>query len=157
MIIAGTGHRPNKLGGYDDATLNRLVDLATAALQKFQPKTVISGMALGWDQALAQAALDLNITLFATIPFEGQESRWPAPAQTRYHQLLDQADSIHLLSAGPCSRRKFQLRNEFMVDNADCILALWNGSPSGTKNTIDYAQKVGTPVTNLWKSWTKYK
>jgi hypothetical protein len=28
MIIAGTGHRPDKLGGYGDEVFNKLVSLA---------------------------------------------------------------------------------------------------------------------------------
>jgi hypothetical protein len=35
-------------------------------------------MARGWDLALAKAAVELGLPLFAAIPFVGQESRWPA-------------------------------------------------------------------------------
>lgn len=158
MIITGTGHRPPKLGGYDKATFIRLVDLATAALQKFQPETVISGMALGWDQALAQAATDLGIRWMAAIPFENQAAPWPAEAQVYYDSLLRKAYSCYLVTAGPYSARKMQVRNEFMVDHADHILALWNGEPAGgTYNTVQYARQIGKPITNLWASWTKYK
>ena len=45
MIVAGTGHRPSRLGGYDDYARGRLVDLARAALEKHQPDQVISDMA----------------------------------------------------------------------------------------------------------------
>lgn len=55
MIVAGTGHRPNKLGGYGDDVFERLVALARTYLWHMEPWHVISGMALGWDQALAQA------------------------------------------------------------------------------------------------------
>ena len=34
-------------------------------------------------------------------------------------------------------------RNQYMVDHAYYILAVWNGRPSGTGNTVRYAQKKG--------------
>ena len=32
-------------------------------------------------------------------------------------------------------------RNEYMVDNSDYVIAVWNGKPSGTGNTVKYARK----------------
>ena len=37
-------------------------------------------------------------------------------------------------------------RNRYMVDHADYILAVWNGCPSGTGNTVRYAHKKGKTV-----------
>ena len=34
-----------------------------------------------------------------------------------------------------------QKRNEYMVDNSDYVIAVWNGKPSGTENTVKYANK----------------
>ena len=34
----------------------------------------------------------------------------------------------------------FDRRNRYMVDHSDLIIAVWNGSPSGTGNTISYAK-----------------
>ena len=44
MIAAVTGHRPQRLGQHEPG---RLTDLAVAALKKFEPSLVITGMALG--------------------------------------------------------------------------------------------------------------
>ena len=33
-----------------------------------------------------------------------------------------------------------------MVDQADYIIAVWNGKPSGTGKTVQYAQQQGKPV-----------
>ena len=43
----------------------------------------------------------------------------------------------------------YQIRNEWMVDHSARVIAAWNGEPSGTKNTIDYANKVGVEVRNV--------
>lgn len=37
-------------------------------------------------------------------------------------------------------------RNDMIVDNADVVLAFWDGSSHGTKYTIDYAKRMGKPV-----------
>ena len=155
MIICGTGHRPNKLGGYH--IFERLVDLARAALLHYKPEHVISGMALGWDQALAQAATELGISWTAAIPFAGQESRWPVESQQYYHSLLKQAAAIITLDQGPYAAQLMQDRNEWMVNEVTHVLALWNGKHGGTHNCIRYARTQEKPIMNLWRSWVNHK
>lgn len=161
MILAGTGHRPNKLrigalDGYHPAVHARLVDLAHAALQREAPTRVISGMALGWDTALAEAAVDLGVPFDAYVPFAGQESRWPEASRRRYHDLLAHAARVVVVSPGGYAPDKMQLRNERMVDDSDLLLALWDGSAGGTRNCIDYARSVGHRHRNLWTSWMRH-
>jgi uncharacterized phage-like protein YoqJ len=156
MVIAGTGHRPPKLGGYGRDVQLRLRQLAVDALHRLQPETVISGMALGWDQALANAALDLGIPLVAYIPFEGQELAWPNQSQKVYRALLDEAYHVEVVSSGGYSARKMQQRNIAMVNTCDLLLALWNGSPGGTKNCIFYARRIGKKIENLWYDWVHF-
>ena len=36
-----------------------------------------------------------------------------------------------------------------MVDHSNLVIAVWNGTPSGTKNTIDYAERKGVKVVNV--------
>lgn len=153
MILAGTGHRLDKLGGYDDArAFQNTLWLARRCIEELEPKRVISGMAIGWDQALALAAVQLGVPFVAAIPFTGQERRWPAEAQGLYRILLDKADDAVVLSEKH-SLDAFQLRNEWMVDRATDVLALFNGSRGGTRNCVLYAQAVGKPVLNVWDRW----
>lgn len=154
MIIAGTGHRPDKLGpnGYTDDTFSALIRLARDWLHEHRPTKVISGMALGWDQALAHAALEERIYLIAAIPFEGQERRWPTRSQDAYNQLLDQVDETHIVHPYP-GAIGLHRRNEWMVDRADMMLALWDGSWGGTFNCLRYAEKKRVQVENLWSRW----
>lgn len=49
------------------------------------------------------------------------------------------------------SHNCYQIRNEWMVDHSARVIAVWNGSPSGTKNTIMYANQKGVPVVNILK------
>jgi uncharacterized phage-like protein YoqJ len=162
MIIAGTGHRPHKfrigaLNGYHPAVLTRLTDLARAALQREKPTRVLSGMALGWDTALVQAALDLSVPFEAYLPFAGQELRWPLPAQRRYHELLSKAARVVTVSEGGYSAEKMHIRNVRLVDDSQHLLALWNGIPGGgTFDCLKYADRVNRTYTNLWQSWIRH-
>lgn len=155
MIVAGTGHRPDKLGGHGVQTRLALGGLATEYLSQTQPEKVISGMALGWDQALAGAAVALRIPFIAAVPFEGVEQHWPTEAQARFHRLLAAAAEVVFVcdAQGPF-KRAFQVRNEWMVDRADRMVALWDGSWGGTFNCVRYAEKKGVPIDNLWARWT---
>ncbi len=38
-------------------------------------------------------------------------------------------------------------RNEQMVDIADAVLIVWDGSSNGTKHTLQYVKKTNKPVT----------
>lgn len=156
MIICGTGHRSNKLGGYSYAVFSRLVALAEAALKRYQPEKVISGMALGWDQALAQAAVNLNIPLVAAIPFKGQENMWPEASKKKYEELLSHAGVV-VVSSGNYAPAKMETRNEWMVDRSDLVLALWNGTSGGTCNCVRYAYQKQKRVINLWKTWETHR
>lgn len=150
MIISATGHRPDKLGGYDPHTSKRVLDFATGVLKHHQPSTVISGMALGWDMAIAQAAVNLHIPFLAYIPFIGQELKWPLATRLYYKALLQQAQLRVVVSEGGYSKAAMQKRNERMVDDSELVLALWNGSPGGTQNCLHYAMLIDRPYINYW-------
>ena len=154
MIVSGTGHRPNKLGGYGMPATVKLVNLARDWLEENKPSQVISGMALGWDYALAAAAFDLDIPFIAAVPFEGQEKMWPDESKRNYHTLLADASKVEYVCEPGYAPWKMQKRNEWMVDNSDLVLAVWNGTPGGTANCVRYAQQKGIEIVNLWDTLT---
>lgn len=153
-VVAAAGHRPDKLqGGHSLVTRRALGAVAVQHLHYNRPTRVISGMAQGWDQAVAGACVTLGIPFIAAVPFEGQEQVWPAEAQERYFRLLGHAEEVVYVSEYP-GARAMELRNRWMVDRADEILALWNGNVGGgTANCIHYAGQRGVPVTNVWSLW----
>lgn len=155
MILAGTGHRPDKLGGYGKEAAQHLRAVATKALKYMNPDAVISGMALGWDTALAQAALTLRINLIAAIPFEGQEKMWPEESRLMYKKIISRADDVRYICDPGYAPWKMQRRNEWMVDHSHGVIALWDGSEGGTGNCIRYAQKVGKPIYNQWDRYNE--
>ncbi len=43
----------------------------------------------------------------------------------------------------------YQVRNEWMVDRSNLVIAAFNHQKSGTKNTVDYAGRKGIKVINV--------
>lgn len=159
LVLSGTGHRPPKItyqgrNAYHPATYQRLKKLAVAALKHYKPDVVISGMALGWDMALAEAALELGIPLICAIPFIGQEKTWPQASQDLYHDILAQCSGIVTTCPPGYAAWKMQVRNVYLADEADMMLALWDGTAGGTANCLAYAQKIGVRIENVWDKWS---
>lgn len=164
MIIAGSGHRPDKLGGYDPKIAQRIKELAINELQKYlspgilkkdEELIVISGMALGWDTALALAALELKIKLHCYIPFIGQESKWPSDSRILYKMILKQAALIKCCSPGEYTVAKMHVRNKEMVDSCDLLLVLFDGTSGGTSACIKYAMTCNTKIVNVWPKFNR--
>jgi uncharacterized phage-like protein YoqJ len=144
MIVAFTGHRPDKLGGYKlpNDTYIRVCQKIDTTLKEFKPEKVITGMALGIDQWAASIAHKLHIPFLAAIPFEGQENAWPESSRKIYRILRKLATEEVIVSQGGYSADKMQVRNIWMVDNCDKLIAVWDGTKGGTGNCIEYAKSV---------------
>lgn len=141
--VAATGHRPEKIGGYDYYAPQRvwLRNRMKSELIDIMPEYTISGMALGIDQDFAQVSVELAIPFIAALPFAGQESQWPKSSQNYYNWLLKQAAEIVVVSGGGYAPYKMQVRNQWMVDNCELLFAFWDGSDGGTGNCVKYAQR----------------
>ncbi len=160
MILAVTGHRPDKIGGYNAAAELKLIDFAKRCLLDLQNdhniERVITGMAQGWDQAIAQAAIDYQIPFTAAIPCAGQSRLWPKLAQLKYESLIAKADAVKMVNVGEYSAAKMEARNQWLVDQSTHLLALWNRSSGGTGNTVDYANMRMREVINVWDKWKAF-
>lgn len=152
MIVAFTGHRPAKLGGYGPSPIRAAVEqVIFAELHAMRPEKAISGMALGVDQWAFEQCLKLNIPVIAAVPFAEQASKWPPASQQHYTELLSRACEIVQVSPPGYAAWKMQRRNEYMVHHCDELWAVWDGSPSGgTANCVRFAMQIGRPVRNLW-------
>lgn len=153
-IIGFTGHRPASLPGkYSDRTYQALLQTANYILTLYKPTKVISGMALGWDMAVAECAIGHGIELIAAVPFKSQSLRWPQASQYRYRELLTQTNQVIVISPGGYSQRAMQVRNQWIVDSCDQLMALWYKNWGGTKNCVDYALAVNKPTFNCWTTF----
>lgn len=153
MIIAVTGHRPNKLGGFGDDQFLLLQSFAIGILSEIKPDKVITGMALGWDQAIAAACAAERIPFIAACPCDNQDSKWPPASRAIWNELMRKASERVIVSPGAYTNQCMQVRNEWMVDRCDKLISLWNGTLGGTANCITYAQSKGKDIENYWERY----
>lgn len=149
MIIAGTGHRPSAIGGFDlpNPTYIHVCTKIEKNLLELKPDKVLSGMALGYDQWIANIAIKLKIPVIAVIPFIGQEKAWPKESQIIYNKLLDKCEDKLIICDGGYAAYKMQIRNEKMCDLCDILLACYiDNSKGGTYNCIQYAKKINKHI-----------
>lgn len=161
--IAVTGHRPQKLiGGFNlehsenQALKTELKELILAHKTEGEPLHAITGMALGVDTLFAEAILDLKqedvdgYILECAIPCKDQEKTWNKADQEWYKTILSFADIITQVSWLPYKPWLMLKRNEYMMDNADMVIAVWDGvEDGGTYKAVKYAKKIGKPIIQI--------
>lgn len=156
MRCAFTGYRPQKMPFGFDELLPECIDFKnrikeTIEMLIFQGYThFLSGGALGMDMYAGEAVLELRkqypwIALEIVVPFDAQSAKWALPYQTRYDRLLAEADII-TCTGHEYSKSAIFNRNRYLVDNADLLLAAYDGKPGGTQMTCNYAKRIGVPV-----------
>lgn len=151
QTVCFTGHRPPAFGGgFDEDTpmkqqtkafLGAIIDrLANEGFKYF-----ISGAALGVDQWAAEAVLERSFELVLAIPHDDYDGKWAQASKDHLRTISEKAQKVITVSPGPYAAWKNQRRNEFMVDNSDVVVAVWNGeNKGGTANCVRYA--LGRPV-----------
>lgn len=164
--ICFTGHRPDKLGGYEwYSDKNQQIRFNLSMLmQRFINKNkdkqieVMLGGALGLDQFAFDVCHRIKeddpdkIKLIMCIPFADQYVKWPSHCQDRYFEQCQLADKriyvdreegyqLKGIDSGIYHVAKLQKRNAYMVDRSDVVFAIWDGSKGGTANCVNYARK----------------
>lgn len=145
-----TGHRPEKLKRPEREVKEELEKNIVAAIEAGYI-TFISGMARGIDIFAAEIVLKARkanpaLHLICAIPYPNFEKKWPEDWQTRYRVILKAADLIKYISASYNSSC-FQKRNVWMIDHSAKVIAVFNGTPGGTKNTLIYAENNNIEIT----------
>lgn len=160
MILAFTGHRPEKLPwGFDETdprcrALQAAIAGAVKAAAEDGAHTFLCGMARGCDLYFARAVLELqktmpHIRLEAYLPCPSQADCWPEGDRAVWQALLLECSAVYMVEqvyTKGCMLR----RNRVMIDRADALLTVWDGSPGGTAAAIRYARKTGKNVNGLW-------
>ena len=150
--LAFTGHRPDKLFGYDYCNkdnlkmLLKLKALICRYIEKKNINTFISGMALGIDMWSAQLIISLkkrypHIKLVCAIPCKEQYKKWNKEDIVMWHEIVNNADYVYYVSEEPYNNWCMEKRNRWIVDNSNHCIAVWDGSEGGTYNCIKYAIK----------------
>jgi uncharacterized phage-like protein YoqJ len=139
MIVAITGHR-------DIENRTQIYSLLQQAYKDLGVTRVIEGTAPGADLIAGVAAYDLGIPVTSARPYN---NHYVAGEYQEIYDLLLQNSDVVIVSdvdnyAGPWV---FHKRNQWMVDNAQKIIAIWDGRPNGgTWSTCYYAHKNGKEI-----------
>ena len=102
-------------------------------------------MAMGVDIWAGQLVLEKKsvhpeLHLIAAVPWQGMAAKWKEPWHSQYADLLKHTDLV-VNVRDAYEDRIFLIRNEWMVDRSNRVIAYFNGEPGGTLSTIDYALK----------------
>lgn len=159
MELFVTGHRPDYKASQGFWAMDHMVEVAKRALDELKPSLVYTGMALGWDTAVALACVELNIKFVAVVPFLGQESIWPAQSQRIYRELLEKADWTIISSSPGYENWKMHRRNGFLIRFGEQGLALYDETKSkgGTASCIREALKREKKMFNAWGMFAQGK
>lgn len=171
--VAFTGHRPNKIGGYDPTAPMRVavteaiknsLERAVAKYGHTHEVVVISGGALGVDTDAAREAYKMGLRFIVAAPCRNQDKGggWSPDQRSSYAKMCAAAsaelaktlagngetvkEGVVYVHDGEYNYTCMQDRNVWMVDHADAVVAIWNGSSGGTANCVNYAKKVGRPM-----------
>jgi uncharacterized phage-like protein YoqJ len=161
--VCGTGHR--QLAQADARWMHDEILRILAKLEDDHGLTeVVSGMALGFDQQLAELSLVCNLRLHAVPPFPGQFLAWSEPQQNHWHELIMMAHEITPASpkdpdfANPRQVAAFlHGRNDKMLDMSQAVIAAadltklkWRNDRvvGGTWSCVEKAKNKGMPI--IW-------
>ncbi|MBQ3022493.1 MAG: DUF1273 family protein [Clostridia bacterium] len=147
-----TGHRPNKMN-LGEKEIKPLLEKAIDDAIADGYVTFITGMATGTDIWAAEVVLDRKKTnkdlhLICALPHTNFDSRRSIAEKIRFNRIIKNADFVKEIN-GNYFAGCYQVRNEWMVERVNLVIAVFNGQKSGTKNTVDYAKRKGVKVVNV--------
>ena len=146
MKVGITGHRPERLEDHEEA----VKELISEALQHLGATRLYQGMAAGVDLWSAKEAWKLKIPYAAVKPWAGHKPR--VTDRIEYAKVLKHATAI--IDVDPSIEYPgawvYNKRNEFIVDESNVMIAVWDGMPyGGTYNCIKYAWEKRVPVLRI--------
>ena len=153
---AFTGHRPGKLPWGENESDTRCTELRRRIADALETayaegwRHFICGMAQGCDLYFCEEVQNLKrirdgVTLEAALPYADHASRWKPAQREKYLELLEGCDKIKVVTP-LYSSGCLLARDRYLVDHASLLLAAYDGTPGGTKYTIEYALKQGLEV-----------
>lgn len=152
-----TGYRPQKLrylSEQNSEEYQRLYRLLTKLIKAAVAEGYdyfISGFAQGVDLMAAEIVISrrnegAEIALEAALPAMNQTDRWNDFDKGVYFVLLDKADYRKCVEQ-KMTRHSCLKRNEYMVNEADLVIAVYDGKQGGTDYTVHLAREKNR---NLW-------
>ncbi len=114
----------------------------------------LCGMARGCDQYFFDAVCDLRarssgVTIEAALPCETQADHWPRADRLRYADALARCDAVCYVQRAYTSGCMLR-RNRAMIDRAQRLITVYDGSRGGTGAAVAYARRRGVTILPIW-------
>lgn len=149
--VCFSGHRPEKLpdGGSDYSqtvrTLKSILYKEIIDSAENGYTTFVTGLARGVDLWAGEMVMELKaqgmpLKLVAAAPYRAHGSSFKGRDKFVLGNIFLKADEIVYISEN-YSRDCMRLRNEYMVDRSDKLIAVVSDYRSGTGQTIRYAER----------------
>jgi len=157
LHVGVTGHRLNRISQHQldliTPQIEPLLAHLASASRCIEP-VLLSNLAEGSDRHLARLGLRVGYTLHAVLPRPRDEyaSGFRNSASRReYRALL--GDAARITEPLGVAGRSYLRAGHALLDQADVLLALWDGAPSrgtgGTADVVDEAFRRRIPVLHL--------
>ena len=113
-----------------------------------------NGGARGFDLMSAEEVLKLkeeypHIRLHIIVPCSNQTRGWREEDAVLYEKITSSADGVKCLSPfyfDGC----MQIRNRYMVDNSQLLIAYMERASGGSAGTVKYAEEKGKEIVNIF-------
>lgn len=150
--VCFSGHRPEKLPGkgIDNNSetliikdiLNRKIENCIASGYT----SFLSGVARGIDLWAAENVIRLResypqIKLICVKPVRNQGYDFPFNDKILYRKIIGNADKV-ICTSEEYNKNCYLIRNQYLVDHSDMLIAFVKNYRSGTGQTINYARKL---------------
>ena len=156
VIVGITGHR--NLRSEDKSALLKAVKAELEKIQKLCPKSpvvMLTSLAEGADTLCADAAVELNIPVFAALPRDEKDYEKDfsnEPLERLKHHCINAAEVFVVPDGKDIPpegvNRDYQFRNagRFVAQHSHVLIALWDGkeglSGCGTAEAVSFADNV---------------
>ena len=144
---AFTGHRVMENGFKTDDLKDKIIKLIGIGYDTF-----LVGMAVGFDtlvfNILEEIRKNKNIRIIACVPCLSQPLKFNEKQKIEYDRIMKSADErifVGIEYTKTCMKK----RNEFMVDNASCLIAYVRRDFGGSVSTVKYAVNKGVLVISV--------
>ena len=167
VVIGVTGHR--KLG--PDAVfvealrsvIENIIKRASSATGIPPALVVLSSLAEGADRLVAREVLKVpGSCLVVVLPMESDDyikDFKTGQSKAAYQELFARAVHVEQLPAKDTRVEAYEQAGQYIVDNCDVLIALWDGRPAtgrgGTGEIVQYARENKRPVVWIYPDKAK--
>jgi hypothetical protein len=173
LTVGVVGHRPNRIPAEARARIDADIAAVLAAIRDAckagrdahaavfadgpAQVTLLSALAEGADRYAALAAIDAGIALSVALPFpedEYEKDFAEEESRAEYRRLIAAAErTLVLPGVHDDTPRAYDAVGTVILENADIILAVWDGGPSGgkggTTDLLERAAAMGMPIVRV--------